>query len=119
MENVLSLTDERLRLIEKMHELIDSWDGTAAEGPKIIAMMKELLEELQEIQTRFVEPTPYSKEEATHLTEIYKKEKLIFYAMKREKELLTKEMMGMNKKETLIQSYLYPRKTPTFVNQDL
>ncbi|MDE1548290.1 hypothetical protein [Jeotgalibaca caeni] len=116
---VRSLTEDRTMVIEKMDKLLQSWDGTADSGPVIIEKMKYLLDELQQIQENKGDSIPYSTEEATLLTQIYRTEKLLLFAMRNRKEYLAKEMMGMNKKETLVQNYLYPRKAPVFVNQHL
>lgn len=104
----------RFSLFEEMNTILDSWNGAPETGPEIISQMKTLLHEVQQLQE-----LPLTLEEEQLLREIYKKETRIVAVMEVAKEEIAQELRGMNKNKAIVQNYVYPQKTPTFVNQEL
>lgn len=104
----------RLTILEEMNHLLDSWDNTAESAAEIVQKMKPLIEGLKGLSN-----DPYTGEEDQLLKDIYKKETRLVSVMEVAREEIAQELIGLNKNKTVVQHYVYPKKTPTFVNQEL
>ena len=106
--------DERRENIQKMHEMIGTWDGSAEHAQEIIGLLKPLVAYLG---TR--EEIPYLEEEEILLQAIITKQQEMIAVLKAEKAEVAAEMRAMNKKDAVVKNYLYPNRQPTFVNHHL
>ena len=104
----------RLTILEEMNHLLNSWDNQAESGAGIVQKMKPLIEGLQALPS-----DPYTVEEDQLLKDIYKKETRLVSVMEVAREEIAQELIGLNKNKTVVQHYVYPKQTPTFVNQEL
>lgn len=104
----------RLTVLEEMNHVLDSWDNQAESGAEIVQKMKPLIEGLKGLPN-----DPYTGEEDRLLKDIYKKETRLVSVMEVAREEIAQELIGLNKNKTVVKNYVYPKKTPTFVNQEL
>lgn len=109
---------ERLDILLEMKQLFDSWDGTATHGIKVIENNKRHIASLQ-ILDSFEGMSPFSKSENELLMQVIQKQKLVMYTLRNSKEELLQQAKQVNQKSRIIESYLFMKKTPVFVDKGM
>lgn len=105
---------KRIEILTGIQEKLHTWDQTAQSAHVIIADTKEFILALKEMQ-----PGAYSKEEILLIETIINQQERLITCIKEEKSKLATEIRAMNKKDTLLDSYLYPKRQPVFLNQQV
>ncbi|MDB6353455.1 hypothetical protein PH235_07760 [Trichococcus sp. K1Tr] len=105
-------------ILLEMKQLFDSWDGTAMQGIKIIEKNQEHTAALQRFDS-IEGMSPFSKSENDLLIKVIQKQKLVLYTLRNNKEELLQQAKQVNQKSRIIESYLYLKKTPVFVDRGM
>lgn len=109
---------ERLDVLLEMKRLFEAWDGTATDGIQVIEKNKEHIAALQRFDA-VEDRSPFSKSENEILIEVIQKQKLVMYTLRNSKEELLQQAKQVNQKSRIIESYLFLKKTPVFVDRGL
>lgn len=105
---------ERIKVLNDLLERVEKWDETPQHVPIIIESAKPEIARLSEWES-----VPFTKEETALVNEITVKQRRLIESLKAGKAALAAEMRTLNRKSALVENYLYPKHTPTFVNQHL
>lgn len=105
---------ERMTLLQHLSKRVGEWDGTAGTAAVLIAACKPLVNELATLADR-----PYTPEEKQMMEAIAFRQGEMIAAIGAEKAAIAAELRALNKKEAVVQNYLYPKRQPIFVNQQL
>lgn len=105
---------ERLKVLNNILVSVENWDKTPQHAQIIIESIKPEIARLSEWES-----VSFTKEETALVNEITVQQRQLIESLKAEKAALALEMRALNKKTALVENYLYPKHTPTFVNQHL
>lgn len=101
---------ERVKFIETLNDILDSWDGTVETGPGILEELNlhvEYLKSVQLVEEKNDRP-PYNPKESQLLIDIYRKEKLLVHVLKMKKQRDSSKMNDFNEKSKRVYDHLFP-----------
>lgn len=114
-------------IIQKMNEIVDkvlnnlkSWDSTLESGIKIVQDNEIYFDELKTLDLLLKDQSiTYDEEYLQKMNQIVSEHKKLIIGLKIEQDQLIILMQQLNKKDSVINSYISVKKDPVFIDKDI
>lgn len=119
MELAVSAPAQRLSMIEKMHEFMRNWDGTAQGALEVVAEMRMFSMMLEALQEELpAAEREYTKKETDLLVAIQHQQKLVHYVLKVARNRALDDLKELNQQGKM-KEYIYTQKKLRFLDRAL
>lgn len=117
MELAVTAPEKRLPVLQKMHELVVSWNGTSQTALEVVAEMKVLTAMLEAIQESVsAEERGYTKKESDLLLAIHQKQKLVHYVLQVARNRALEDLKEVNQQGKM-KEYIYKQNQMRFLDK--